>query len=168
MKRVAITIFALAVVALAAACSHSRFSSDPTVDCGEPGASNECRAATQPRLIVSFGDAHAASFTYTAIVDGADDDVTEAANVCLNPELDDPGLRCDASFYAIPASKQITLMVGFGEAGPPLATRVIALTPFNYCGDGAAQVVVTTSNDGTPVIAAPTFRDICSRDVVPY
>lgn len=146
-------------------CTGSGGSEDTSGDegastCGSSNASSRCESVTWPRLVVAFGDSYAASFSY---VFQADDGLTFSdRNMCPGGYGESTALHCDDAFYGNPNEKLITLRVSKGDAGPILLSRDIPLTPFNYCGNGIAEVVATTSDAGMPELSAVQYVDACS------
>jgi hypothetical protein len=57
-------------------------------------------------------------------------------------------------FYGDPAEREIDVTIG-------TASLKVPLRPFNYCGDGIAQVVVTSPDAGGPLFAPVTYVNAC-------
>jgi hypothetical protein len=66
--------------------------------------------------------------------------------------------QCDMAYFGTPEQKTFTLMVAADATSPPLISKEIPLTDFNYCGKGAAHVIVTTSDGGSSSPRATSLR----------
>ncbi|MEO8798188.1 MAG: hypothetical protein ABI551_09905 [Polyangiaceae bacterium] len=155
----------MALSAAILACGHTSSSEPANADggsgsdasCGTPGASSRCTSIVWPRLVVSFGDPIAASWSYSE----QQADGTFGPNPCPQGYGESDALHCDLGFFGYPGLTEMTLQVATEEGGPAVATKKLELTPFNYCGDDIEHVVVSASDGGVPVIADPTIVSAC-------
>lgn len=124
--------------------------------CGQAGAS-ECHDITWPRLVVLFGDATAATWTYTVLEDGT----SYPPYMCPVTE-ESPDFHCDVGFGGYPGLTEVTVQVAGADGGPMLASEVVQLHPFNRCGDEIVEVIVSSSDAGEPAFSAPTIENACA------
>lgn len=134
---------------------QSSDSEDGGVVCGTAGASM-CHQGPWPRLVVLFGDPVAASWSYSVLQNGE----PFSASPCLKSE-ENPDYHCDVAFYGHPGLTTMTLQITVEEGGPTAASSVVQLRPFNYCGDDIAEVTVSSSDGGEPVLSEPAFENAC-------
>ena len=125
--------------------------------CGTANASSHCKSTTWPRVVIGFGDPSAAEFSYEFQFD--DGFNTSVRNEC--PSGGSTDLRCDLAVYGDPAETVATIHVSQSEGGAVLLSRVVQLRPFNYCGDGIAQLIATTGDAGTPELSAVQYVTAC-------
>jgi hypothetical protein len=152
---------ALAVLAGGLSCGDARTGPDEsdagaTSACGTPNASTACESTTWPRLVIAFADPAAASFAYS-FRDGSGA-VSSERNECPSGS----SLRCDLGFYGDPSeSLDVTILVGPADGGPALSSDDVRLEPFNYCGNGVAQVYASTDDAGMPTLSEVQYVDAC-------
>jgi hypothetical protein len=115
---------------------------------------------TWPRLSVAFGDHAAAAFRYSF---HADDGIASSdPGPCPGPGYGGSlAIHCDDGFYGNSQERVVTLQVSNADGGQILLSRDIPLTPFNYCGNGIAQVVATTGDAGMPELSAAQYLNAC-------
>jgi hypothetical protein len=146
-------VVAVAVLFTLLACQGR----DTSESCGTPSAPSHCESTTWPRLVIAFGDPSAAAFAYSVHDDSGA--VFSQRNECPGGSTT---LRCDIGFYSNPVVKPVmTLRIADGDGGAVLVSRDIALTPFNYCGNGVAQVVVVAGDAGLPQVSDVQYVDAC-------
>jgi hypothetical protein len=91
----------------------------------------------------------------------ADDGFTSDANQCPTAPGESSTVHCDIAFYASPAERAVDIEIRASDAGPVIASRTVTLMPFNRCGAGMAQVLVTSDDGGVPSISGLTYVDAC-------
>jgi hypothetical protein len=127
--------------------------------CGTPNENSRCETVTWPRIAIAFGDTTAAGFSY---VFHADDGFMSAERgPCPSGYGESSTLHCDIAFYASPNERGVTVEISDAEGGPVLFSRAIPLTAFNYCGNGIAQVIATTSDAGGPDLSSVKYVNAC-------
>lgn len=153
------------------ACSSSRTSPGPATAsstqpdaaaagaCGTPNADSHCLSVAWPRLVVAFGDLAAAGLSYTFRAD--DGFVSSDRNSCPSGYGESSVLHCDLAFYASPLERLVTLEIADAAKGAALVSRQITLETFNRCGNGVAQVVVTTSDSSVPQVSEVQDVNVC-------
>jgi hypothetical protein len=146
------------LLAVAASCSPPSTATPPSA-CGTPNASSKCESVTWPRISITFGDADARNLTYSF---RTNDGMTFSdRNSCWAGYGESTNLHCDLAFYAGTTDTVVTVQISRGDGGAPLLSRDIPLTPFNYCGKGIAQVVVTIGDAGLPAVSEVQYLDAC-------
>lgn len=109
--------------------------------------SSYCESELWPRLAVVFGNPAAAGLTYTF--------TTNKGISTWTPEKPDVGFcpagygesaayHCDIGFEASRSDTLVTVTV----EGWPEASVDVPLEPFNYCGNGMAELTVSTDDAG--------------------
>lgn len=152
--------FAVAATSLACGEREPPTGSGTQAACPTERAATECERVTWPRLVVAFGDSGARALSYAFVVDGA---LVRQSAMCIDGHGASSSLHCDLPFFSYPAmTPLIRLEVAATEGGPILLSRDIALKPFNYCGNGVAQIVVSMADAGVPTAGEVTYIDICS------
>jgi len=151
----------VALTAIVISCSATDHGGDDT-RCGTAEAATRCQSSLWPRLAVAFGDIGAASLSYAFVVDGKAVNLQLAA--CRGEVGESSAVHCDVGFDAYPAQRpQGRLEVGGADGGPVQLSVDIALQPFNYCGNGMAQIVISTGDGGMPTASAVTYLDACPK-----
>jgi len=123
-----------------------------TPTCG----TSDCEQNLWPRLIIGFGDGYAAGLTYTVVDNNG---VTSTAQPTCPYGFVPSEIHCNLGVDGDRTENQFTLMAS-SEAGV-LATETIPLTPFNYCGIGAAYVLVSSDESGTTPILNLEYISPC-------
>ena len=152
--------FAVAAPILACGGGEPSGTGTPGTACPSERAATECERVTWPRLTIAFGDAGAKALFYAFVVDGQ---IVRQSARCVDGHGASSSFHCDLPFFAYPAmTPLVRLEVAASEGGPVLLSREIPLKPFNYCGNGVAQMVVSAGDAGLPTASDVTYLDICS------
>ena len=123
-----------------------------TSGCG----TSACEQRTWPRLIV----------TVSGDTTGVDIKASYADGVLREGLMDgcpsgySDTLDCTFVFFGDAMTSVMKLVVF--TAGNEAGSRDVMLTPFNYCGNGVAHVVVDLTDAGAPVVREPEYINACS------
>ena len=114
-----------------------------------------CEQRTWPRLIVTLSS----DLTDVDIKASYADGVVREGIMDGCPSGYASTLDCTFAFYgdAMTSAMKISVFT----AGKLVGSRDVTLTPFNYCGNGVAHVIVELSDAGAPVIRDPEYINAC-------
>ena len=126
--------------------------SDASADAGADGGvadastcgHSHCESTLWPRLAVVFGNPAAGTLTYTFVTnDGTWTWTSKKPDIGFCPVGygESAAYHCDIGFDVDPYQTEVTMTVQ--GATVPAASIHVPLAPFNYCGNGTAEVIVS-------------------------
>lgn len=130
-----------------------------TAACGTPEAPTRCESATWPRVVVALGSGAARSMSL--LWRSQDGRVEQERTPCPAGLGESSALHCDVSWYGVPGVTEVTLEAYVGDGGAALASLVVPLQPFNYCGVGIAQVLARSDADAGVALELAGYVDAC-------
>lgn len=126
--------------------------------CGTPTAKSQCNTVVWPRIAIVFGDRGAAGLSYLFRSD--DGTTSRGEGPCDGLRSASSGFHCDMPYYAGTTARVVTVDVSL-PGGAVVLSREITLMPFNYCGNGIAQVIASTGDGGMPSFGDVTYVTAC-------